>query len=278
MCIRDRLHFVPSSNPSIPDIRIEYTLSRPWIYSHKDSINTFSSANQPLGYPFGPSSDLISISSNFYPSSNIYIKGSFNYYRKGSGLGSSLYQNYIERDPDLDNDGWDFNRNKTIDPWERYTNYEEFLNGTNPRDNDTDGDDMPDGWEYCYSVYSEVIPVNSLRWSLNPINPLDVAYDPDSDGWLDREIIDTPAIQGKWVDREFSPFPADQQFGNAQNSLYFTNIMEYENGTGPLDPDSDSDSIIMSPVFQNGIVVDYVLDLSLSDGCLLYTSPSPRAS
>ena len=98
------LHFVPSSNPSIPDIRIEYTLSRPWIYSHKDSINTFSSANQPLGYPFGPSSDLISISSNFYPSSNIYIKGSFNYYRKGSGLGSSLYQNYIERDPDLDND------------------------------------------------------------------------------------------------------------------------------------------------------------------------------
>ena len=98
------LHFVPSSNPSIPDIRIEYTLSRPWIYSHKDSINTFSSANQPLGYPFGPSSDLISISSNFYPSSNIYIKGSFNYYRKGSWLGSSLYQNYIERDPDLDND------------------------------------------------------------------------------------------------------------------------------------------------------------------------------
>ncbi len=98
------LHFVPSSNPSIPDIRIEYTLSRPWIYSHKDAINTFSSANQPLGYPFGPSSDLISISRNFYPSSNIYIKGSFNYYRKGSGLGSSLYQNYIERDPDLDND------------------------------------------------------------------------------------------------------------------------------------------------------------------------------
>mgnify|MGYP001173512009 CR=1 FL=1 len=75
-----------------------------WKIDDKDSINTFSSANQPLGYPFGPSSDLISISSNFYPSSNIYIKGSFNYYRKGSGLGSSLYQNYIERDPDLDND------------------------------------------------------------------------------------------------------------------------------------------------------------------------------
>ena len=51
-----------------------------------------------------------------------------------------------------------------------------------------------DGWEYCYSVYSEILPVNSLRWSLNPLNPLDVDYDPDADGWLDRDILDTPAI------------------------------------------------------------------------------------
>ncbi len=97
------LHFIPSSNPSIPDIRIEYTLSRPWIYSHKDSINTFSSANISLGYPYGPSSDLISISTNFFPSSKIFIKGSFDYYRKGTGLGSSINQSYIERDPVLDN-------------------------------------------------------------------------------------------------------------------------------------------------------------------------------
>ena len=98
------LHFVPSSNPTIPDIRIEYTLSRPWIYSHKDSINTFSSANLSLGYPIGPSSDLISISTNFYPSSRIFIKGSFDYYRKGTGLGSSINHSYIERDPALNND------------------------------------------------------------------------------------------------------------------------------------------------------------------------------
>ena len=98
------LHFILSSNPSIPDIRIEYTLSRPWVYSHKDSINTFSSANISLGHPFGPSSDLISISTNFFPSSKIFIKGSFDYYRKGTGLGSSINQSYIERDPVLDND------------------------------------------------------------------------------------------------------------------------------------------------------------------------------
>ena len=97
-------HFIPSSNPSIPGIRIEYTISRPWIYTHKDTVNTLSSANISLGYPFGPSSDLISISTNFFPSSKIYIKGSFDYFRKGSGQGSSINHNYIDRDPILDND------------------------------------------------------------------------------------------------------------------------------------------------------------------------------
>jgi len=79
-------------------------VSRPWIYSHKDSINTFSSANLSLGYPIGPSSDLISVSTNFYPSSKISIKGSFDYYRKGTGMGSSINHNYLDRDPDLDDD------------------------------------------------------------------------------------------------------------------------------------------------------------------------------
>ena len=53
---------------------------------------------------------------------------------------------------------------------------------------------------------------------------------------------------------------------NGANSPYFTNIMEYRNGTGPLDPDSDSDSVMMTPVIANGEVVDYRQDMSLSDG------------
>ena len=84
---------------------------------------------------------------------------------------------------------------------------------SDPTDSDSDGDGMPDGWEYCYSVYSEILPVNSLRWSLKPLNPLDVDYDPDADGWLNRDILDTPAIQGVWEDRSFSPFSDDQQIG-----------------------------------------------------------------
>ena len=146
-------------------------------------------------------------------------------------------------------------------------NFNKSLIGiSDPTHDDSDGDGMPDGWEYCYSIYAEILPVNSYRWSLNPLNPLDVDYDPDADGWLDREILDTPAIQGNWDSRVFAPLPEDQQFGNGASSLYFTNIMEYDNGTGPLDPDSDSDSILMTPVFMDGVVVDYRQDMSLSDG------------
>ena len=148
-----------------------------------------------------------------------------------------------------------------------YNNFNKSLIGiSDPTDSDSDRDGMPDGWEYCYSIYSEILPVNSMRWSLNPLNPLDVNYDPDADGWLDRQVLDSPAIQGVWEDREFSPYPQDQQFGNEAQSLYFTNLMEFHNGTGPLDPDSDSDSIIMTPVFHDGVIVDYIQDMSLSDG------------
>ena len=42
--------------------------------------------------------------------------------------------------------------------------------------------------------------------------------------------------------------------------------MEFENGTHPLDQDSDDDSMVMIPFFQDGSVVAYVQDSNLSDG------------
>ena len=74
-----------------------------------------------------------------------------------------------DADQDLDDDGWDFDRNGTIEFSELYTNYEEYLNGTDPRNNDTDGDGMPDGWEAFYG--------------LNPNSALDSSLDFDSDGY-----------------------------------------------------------------------------------------------
>ena len=99
-----------------------------------------------------------------------------------------------DADQDLDDDGWDFDRNGTIEAWEKFTNYEEYLNGTNPRENDTDGDGMPDGWEGYYG--------------LNPVSAEDRDWDSDSDGYdADR-------------DGELSP---DEKLTNYEEFLIDTN-------------------------------------------------------
>lgn len=57
---------------------------------------------------------------------------------------------------DLDEDGLDYNKEIQI--------------GTNPNNPDTDGDGMPDGWEY--------------RYALNPLSSLDASVDNDADGMV----------------------------------------------------------------------------------------------
>ena len=137
---------------------------------------------------------------------------------------------------------------------------------SDPTHADSDSDGIPDGWEFCYSIYGQWLPVNEYRWSLNPLNPLDIEYDPDADGWYDRTIFDNPATQGVWENREFTPGPASDQIIPSYAELYFTNLMEYNNGTHPLDIDSDDDSQIMEVTRSGGNVVGYEQNMNLSDG------------
>ena len=37
------------------------------------------------------------------------------------------------------------------------------------------------------------------HWASNPVNPWDVDYDGDNDGWYNRTAFDTPADQGNWI-------------------------------------------------------------------------------
>ena len=102
---------------------------------------------------------------------------------------------------------------------------------SDPTDSDSDRDGMPDGWEYCFSVYGEYLPINDYRWSMNPINPLDVNYDPDADGWYDRQWLDNSATQGTWDNRQFTPFGLENQIDNGILGLFYGNLLEYDNGT-----------------------------------------------
>ena len=136
---------------------------------------------------------------------------------------------------------------------------------SDPTHPDSDSDGLPDGWEFCFSIYGQWLPINDYRWSLNPLNPLDVEYDPDADGWYDRTNSDRPAEQGIWDDREFTSYNT-QPIGQSSSELYFTNEMEFENGTHPLDMDSDGDSMIMQVNLDQGSVSQYSQNMNLSDG------------
>ena len=141
---------------------------------------------------------------------------------------------------------------------------------SDPTHPDSDGDSMPDGWEYCYSRYLETLPVNTWRWSLNPVNPLDVNYDPDQDGWYDRTSNDIPATQGTWAGRSFTPYDASQQIAPGNSPLYFTNLQEWDIGTLPISNDSDGDAIVMVRTESNGETIAYDRGWALLDGREVY--------
>jgi hypothetical protein len=84
----------------IPDFRIEYTITRPWTYTHPD----FSYTNREitLGSPYGPSSSAIAMESFYMPSTKLSIKAHLEHVQKGIGLGSNILDNYDNRDKNMD--------------------------------------------------------------------------------------------------------------------------------------------------------------------------------
>ena len=102
------------------------------------------------------------------------------------------------------------------------------------------------------------------HWAANPLNPWDVDYDGDHDGWYDRTSFDIPATQGDWEDRVFTPSGVVVQ--NGVGDLPFTNFMEYDNQTRPDLNDSDEDSTTYITTVVNGVVVSHVRDYNYSDG------------
>ncbi|MEC8353875.1 MAG: hypothetical protein VXZ47_06010 [Candidatus Thermoplasmatota archaeon] len=170
----------------------------------------------------------------------------------------ALYDDFASKSPE------------SADRMQRINSYDEnnfnrtLIGVADPTSTDSDGDSIPDGWEYCYAIYGMPDVTTQNHWAANPINPHDVNYDGDSDGWYDRNSLDIPATQGIWEDRNFIESGTIIQPG--PGSLPFTNLMEWNNNTRPDLNDTDADSVTYITQVINGQVVAHQIDYNLSDG------------
>ncbi len=98
------LYWVPFGDTRLPDFRIEFTASRPWVYTHQDTLLTYTSAENGLGFPLGPNSQLINLEINSWPTFKTHLSVNIAYVKKGTGLGSNPNHSYSLRNEDLDND------------------------------------------------------------------------------------------------------------------------------------------------------------------------------
>ena len=171
---------------------------------------------------------------------------------------SALYQDFVEKGQDS------ADRMAKINSLES-ENFNRSLRGVaDPTHPDSDSDGIPDGWEYCYAIFGMDDATTQNHWAANPLNPWDVNYDGDHDGWYDRTAFDIPAVQGTWDERTFTP--SGVMIQNGIGDLPFTNAMEYDNQTRPDLNDSDEDSRTFITVVENGAVVSHERDYNYSDG------------
>jgi hypothetical protein len=129
---------------------------------------------------------------------------------------------------------------------------------TNPVDDDTDGDNLPDGWEVYYSglalesglVDNGSIDAYGARGVMDPAMPdsdldgiMDGEEDPDNDG-LNRTGLIKKYCSGyndsTNSDCNIDPDTPDGKkfYDNLEN---YTNFEEKENGTNPITNDTDGD-------------------------------------
>ena len=128
---------------------------------------------------------------------------------------------------------------------------------TNPVDDDSDGDKLPDGWEVKYSeealklglVDNNTLDALGSRGPMDPRMPdsdldgvKDGNEDPDEDG-LNRTVLLYRYCPGWDNPQDFEchidPYGSGSSFYDDLEN--FTNFEEYQNGTNPINNDTDGD-------------------------------------
>ena len=79
---------------SLPSLAVEYTAARPWTYTHKYPINSFTSGSRALGLPMGPNTSNLTISSNWSYNSKLDMSAIYQWEANFDGLGSDIVESY----------------------------------------------------------------------------------------------------------------------------------------------------------------------------------------
>ncbi|NQV30789.1 MAG: hypothetical protein HQ508_07875 [Candidatus Marinimicrobia bacterium] len=98
--------FYPTAN--LPSISLEYTAARPWTYSHKNPINSFTSVGRLLGFAPGPNTALLSLHSNWQMNSKLSINGRVKWLIQYDGIGSEVLDpyHYVEQEENPSEGFW----------------------------------------------------------------------------------------------------------------------------------------------------------------------------
>ncbi|NQV50331.1 MAG: hypothetical protein HQ507_07525 [Candidatus Marinimicrobia bacterium] len=84
--------YYPKAN--LPSINLEYTTARPWTYSHKSPINSYTSAGRILGLIDGPNTSTLRIIANWQAKSQLFIQTEFDIVKRGDDPGADVLNSY----------------------------------------------------------------------------------------------------------------------------------------------------------------------------------------
>ena len=138
------------------------------------------------------------------------------------------------------------------------SNFEEYMNNTNPNTSDTDGDTLPDGWEVTYGLDPN-----------NPTGDQGASGDPDNDGLSNAEEYATSTDPNS--DESPAPTPPEIIRSVPLNNSGITNDKRVPNNTSFAVYLFDSDGIDITDATSISFAVDdsvnspYTRDLSDSD-------------
>jgi len=85
------LNYHPDRN--LPSFNLEYTAARPWTYSHKNPVNSYTSAGRILGLTAGPNTQTMKLQTDWQFSSRLFIQGGISWINRGDDPGSDPLNN-----------------------------------------------------------------------------------------------------------------------------------------------------------------------------------------